>query len=92
MDIDGLYTADTWNNGDYSKRNAVSSVNIKGNGDYIIYVMVRDAKAIPSSSNGAKADNSNPKTGDMIMTPVIVLGASATCLAVLFYLNKKRAY
>lgn len=38
------------------------------------------------------ADSSNPKTGDMIFAPAIVMGASLTCLAVLFYLNKKRAY
>ena len=38
------------------------------------------------------ADSSNPKTGDAIFAPMIVLGASATCLAVLFFLNKKRAY
>lgn len=38
------------------------------------------------------ADSSNPKTGDMIFAPAIVMGASFTCLAVLFYLNKKRAY
>ena len=37
------------------------------------------------------ADSSNPKTGDAIFTPVIVMGASVTALAVLFFLNKKRA-
>jgi len=38
------------------------------------------------------ADSSNPKTGDMIFAPVAVLGLSASALAVLFYLNKKRAF
>lgn len=88
MDIDGLFTVDTWHNGKYSMRNAEKSIRVENRDETIIYVMVRDAKAITSSS----ADTTNPKTGDMIMTPVIVMGASVSALAVLFYLNKKRAY
>ncbi len=42
--------------------------------------------------NSYTADSSNPKTGDMIMAPVAVLGLSASALAVLFFLNKKRAF
>ena len=91
MDIDGLFTVNTWNNGKYSLRHADDSIRVDRDDETIIYVMVRDAKAV-SSSSSATADSSNPKTGDMIMTPVIVLGASAACLAALFFLNKKRAY
>ena len=88
MDIEGLFTVDTWHNGKYSMRNAEKSIRVEHRDETIIYVMVRDAKAITSSS----ADTTNPKTGDMIMTSVIVMGASVSALAVLFYLNKKRAY
>ena len=45
-----------------------------------------------SKSSGSTADSSNPKTGDDIFAPVMVLGVSASALAVLFYLNKKRAF
>ncbi|MBR1971830.1 MAG: hypothetical protein IKA16_00165 [Oscillospiraceae bacterium] len=38
------------------------------------------------------ADSSNPKTGDTIFAPIFVLGLSASALAVMFYLNKKRAF
>ena len=38
------------------------------------------------------ADSTNPKTGDEIFVPMAVLGLSASALAVMFYLNKKRAY
>ncbi len=48
------------------------------------------AKSSSSSSSGT-ADSSNPKTGDMIFMPAAILGVSASALAVLFYLNKKRA-
>lgn len=67
---------------------SVDTVTVQ-NGITEIHVRVNGSS---SSNSSAKADSSNPKTGDMIMTPVIVLGASATCLAVLYYLNKKRAY
>ena len=87
LDIDGLYTSRLWNDGDYSWKNAVKSIEIERHDDNVIYVMVRNAQ----SHTEATADSSNPKTGDMIMTPVIVLGASAACLAALFFLNKKRA-
>jgi len=45
-----------------------------------------------SSSSTSKADTTNPKTGDMIFMPAAVMGLSASVLAVLFFLNKKRAY
>jgi hypothetical protein len=56
--------------------------------DNTIYVMVTNAK-VRSSAN---ADSTNPKTGDEIFVPMTVLFASVSSLAVLYYLNKKRAY
>ena len=53
-------------------------------------VHVRLYTSSGSSSSGT-ADTTNPKTGDMIFAPVAILGLSATALAVLFFLNKKRA-
>ncbi len=100
--FEGLYDSSDW--GVYvDNNNYTGSATIKANmsttdaSNTIVYVMVHNAKlgssgSSSSSSSSGTPDSSNPKTGDMIMTPVIVLGASATCLAVLFYLNKKRAY
>ena len=50
-----------------------------------------DSSSSSSSGSSGTADTSNPKTGDMIFTAVTVMGASAVCLAALFFLNKKRA-
>ena len=100
--FEGLYDSSDW--GIYvDNNNYDGSATIKANmstteaSNTVVYVMVHNAKhgssnGGSSSSSSGTPDSSNPKTGDMIMTPVIVLGASATCLAVLFYLNKKRAY
>ena len=77
--------------GNSSYRNTKEKIDVSQDATTVIHAMVRNVKD-SSSSSSAKADSTNPKTGDMIMTPVIVLGASVTCLAVLFYLNKKRAY
>lgn len=59
-------------------------------GDNIYEVYLTGSRK--TTSGGATADSSNPKTGDMIYMPVMVMGASVSALAVLFYLNKKRAY
>lgn len=93
MDIDGLFTSTTWNNGRYSMRNAEKVIYVEDDVETIVYVMVRDAKAVDSSSSSsAAADSSNPKTGDMIYNAVVIMCASAACLATLFFLNKKRAH
>ena len=44
-----------------------------------------------TAGSGYTADSTNPKTGDMIMAPAIIMCASISALAALFYLNKKRA-
>lgn len=44
-----------------------------------------------TAKSTSTADSSNPKTGDMIFAPIAVLGLSASALAVMFFLNKKRA-
>ena len=91
MSFIGLFEADDWSDFVRNHKNNRGSkdIDVSRHDDTTIYVMVTNAKTATASSSAA--DSSNPKTGDMIMTPVIVLGASAACLAVLFYLNKKRA-
>ena len=85
MDIDGLFTAKTWNHGDYSMRNAKKAIEVNDHDDTVIYVMVRDAQKISSGT----ADTSNPKTGDNIMMVVSVMIMSGAALAYVF--SKKRA-
>lgn len=65
----------------------VESLTVDSN-IYEIHVRISGS----SKSSGSTADSSNPKTGDAIFVPVMVLGVSASALAVLFYLNKKRAF
>lgn len=59
---------------------------------YFIDVKISGTAKSGSSGSSYTADSSNPKTGDAIFAPVAVLGLSASALAVLFFLNKKRAY
>lgn len=49
-------------------------------------VMLMNAKAKSSST----ADSSNPKTGDTIFVPVMVLGLTASALAAAYVIGKKR--
>jgi len=87
----GLFDYDGWKSFIHNRHHkGVKDIPVNENDDTVVYVMVHNAKVFASSSSGT-ADSSNPKTGDMIFTSVTVLGASASCLAVLFYLNKKRA-
>ena len=60
-------------------------------GDNIIDVYVTGSYKTTSGTTH-KADSSNPKTGDEIFVPMTVLFASVSSLAVLLYLNKKRAF
>ena len=51
-----------------------------------ISVMLKNAKAKTS----ATADSSNPKTGDTIFVPVMVMGLTASALAAAYVIGKKR--
>ena len=88
LEFHGVYDAANWNNYTFNRWQAgANGIAVEMFGDTTVYVMVNNAKVITS----ATADKTNPKTGDMIMMPAAVLGLSASALAVLFYLNKKRA-
>lgn len=97
MDIDGLYGTESWSRyvNNYNHLHGYDEIKVARDGDTVVYVMVDNAKDRPasssSSSSSGTADSSNPKTGDMIFTAVTVLVSSASCLAVLYFLNKKRA-
>ena len=91
--IDGLYTNTNTNGafpGNYYADNKVSRLdNIKDkleDGYIHISVMLKNAKAKSSST----ADSSNPKTGDTIFVPVMVMGLTASALAAAYVIGKKR--
>ena len=91
--IDGLYTNTNTNGafpGNYYADNKVSRLdNIKDEleeGYVHISVMLKNAKAKSSST----ADSSNPKTGDTIFVPVMVMGLTASALAAAYVIGKKR--
>lgn len=91
-----MYSEQAWEDYVAGKTvNSVDSIKITRGESDLFFIDVRisgTAKSSSGSGSGAAADSSNPKTGDMIFTPVVVMGTSVACLAVLFYLNKKRAY
>ena len=99
MEIDGLYV-NTGDKGTFpqmyytdNKVDEISGINaMRDDGHVHISVMIKNAMRKDAVKNNYTADSSNPKTGDTIMAPVAVMGLSVSALAVLFYLNKKRAF
>ena len=89
-----MYTYDNWCKVVEGKTSSTSPYFQVHDGDnvYEVYVSGSRKTTSASSSSSATADSSNPKTGDMIFAPVAVMGLSVSALAVLFFLNKKRAY
>lgn len=91
IDFDGLYLVDTnWlgkfvsNTGKMDPVNDVINRLEKGYVD--INIMLNNAKAKTAST----ADSSNPKTGDTIFVPFMVMGVTATALAAAYVFGKKR--
>ena len=79
----GLFTAETWDDGDYDLDDAVSTVKVNDYGKTVIYVMVKNVKK-------AVADSSNPKTGDNIMIAVSTMALSAAALVSIVELKKRK--
>ena len=55
-------------------------------GTVYINVMIGNAKV----KSTATADASNPKTGDEIFVPIMVMGLTASALAAAYVIGKKR--
>jgi len=91
-EIHGWYDSEEWKNycANRASHPATSYTDIAKSGQHDFHIMLIN-NGEDSSSSSSAADTSNPKTGDMIMTPVIVLCASVGALATLFYLNKNRS-
>lgn len=96
LSVYGPFTPNQWTSyvsHDYF-RNSTERVSVNSGEATVLYAMVHNVKITKGTVDpyGAIADKTNPKTGDMIYAPMMVLGLSASALAVLFYLNKKRAF
>ena len=73
-------------NGEYDSITGIDSMRQVSQVD--INVMITNATAKTTST--AKADSSNPKTGDTIFVPFMVMGVTATALAAAYVFGKKR--
>ena len=99
LQIDGLYV-NTGSSGTFpqnyytdTKQETLTGIKALLDKGYVhINIMLKNAVSYASLESSSKADSTNPKTGDNIFAPVAVMGLSVSALAVLFYLNKKRAY
>jgi len=91
--IYGWYDSTEWANycANRAAHPAYIYTDIEAHNQRDFHIMLID-NGSNGSGSGTVADSSNPKTGDAVFTPVIVMGASVTALAVLFFLNKKRAF
>lgn len=91
---DGMYLAEgNWVGNfvnDTKKYDTISDTNeMRKTREVHINVMITNANA--KSTNTDKADTTNPKTGDMIMIPVIFMLVSGAAIAGVYFYNKKRS-
>lgn len=90
ISYDGLYLAQGNWVADYvadtKKYDSIDAGEMRQTGTVYINVMISNAKA----KSTATADTSNPKTGDTIFVPVMVMGVTATALAAAYVFGKKR--
>lgn len=89
---DGMYLAEgNWVGNfvnDTKKYDTISDTNeMRKTREVHINVMITNANAKSSE----KADTTNPKTGDMIMIPVIFMLVSGAAIAGVYFYNKKRS-
>lgn len=90
ISYDGLYLAQgNWVANyvaDTQKYDSIKAGEMRQTGTVYINVMIGNAKA----KSTATADTSNPKTGDTIFVPFMVMGVTATALAAAYVFGKKR--
>lgn len=92
INVDGMYLAEgNWVGNfvnDTKKYDTIEDTNeMRKTREVHINVMITNANAKSSE----KADTTNPKTGDMIMIPVIFMLVSGAAIAGVYFYNKKRS-
>lgn len=90
MTLDGLYDVTGSWAGNYVANNKTDSIDyvqyrLNNTGSIDINVMLNNAKAKTTSTA-----SDNPKTGDTIFVPFMVMGLTATALAAAYVFGKKR--
>lgn len=93
MPIDGLYVkygnwASSWAN-DSDKYDTLDNLN-NARKEYPVYIMVMATNATAKTTTTTTSNSDNPKTGDTIFMTTTVMGLSATALACVYFLNKKK--
>ena len=90
ISYDGLYIAEgKWVANyvaDTGKYDSIDAGSMSQTGTVYINVMIGNAKV----KSTATADASNPKTGDEIFVPIMVMGLTASALAAAYVIGKKR--
>lgn len=90
ISYDGLYIAEgNWVSDyvdDTAKHDSIDAGTMRQTGTVYINVMIGNAKV----KSTATADASNPKTGDAIFVPMMVMGLTGTALAAAYVFGKKR--
>ena len=88
MTITGLYSDTAWEQLLAGQNpTAANGIKVSDNGTMKVHVIIKNATAGSSST----ADKTNPKTGDMIFVPMMVMLASAAAVAFVYMGSKKRA-
>ena len=87
-----MYTYGEWEKVVNGGNGATTPNFLVHEGDNVYEVYLTGSAKTSTTASNKKADSTNPKTGDTIYAPVMIMGASVSALAVLYYLNKKRAY
>lgn len=92
----GMYIEDekvdatNWVEGNYKNVTSVDGLNeLRQDGTVVLKVRVTGVTKLSSTSS--TADSTNPKTGDMIFVPAMVMVASAAAVAFIYMDSKKRA-
>lgn len=89
MTIQGLYTDNAWDQFLAGQNpTAANGIKVSDNGVLKIHVLLKNGTA---SGNSGTADKTNPKTGDMIFVPMMVMLASAAAVAFVYMTSKKRS-
>lgn len=86
MTIQGLYSDSAW--ADLKAGQSVTAANgvgVTDNGTVKVHVVLKNATA------SSTADSTNPKTGDVIFIPAMVMLASTIAIAYIYMGTKKRA-
>lgn len=90
MTVTGLYSDTSWNQLMAGQNpTAANGVTVSNSTITKVHVILKNGTAGTGSTS--TADSTNPKTGDMIFVPMMVMVASAAAVAFVYFGSKKRS-